>query len=102
MMTAFSLEPKSKRLYMTVTVANENVTPAQLQAEITRLDGLIEKTKDLWKVDNFAPPVSAEGQKELERLAGTWTVTAFDELGKPLSADEAAQFKMAEVQAAVA
>jgi uncharacterized protein (TIGR03067 family) len=91
---AFSLDPKSRRLYLNLALANENVTPAQLQAEINKLDGLIEKTKDLWKVDNFAPAVSAEGQKELERLAGTWRVTEFDDLGKSLPADEAAQFKL--------
>lgn len=90
----FSVAPESRRLSLSLIVANDNVAPAQLQAGITRLDGLIEKTKDLWKVDNFAPPVSADGQKELEKLAGTWKVTEFDDLGKPLPADEAAQFKL--------
>ncbi|MDB5308048.1 MAG: hypothetical protein JWO38_2250 [Gemmataceae bacterium] len=90
----FSLNPKSKRLFLSLAVPNEDVTPAALRKEVEYLDTQIEKTQDVWKLANFVPPMTAEGRKRLDPLAGTWTVTEFVDEGKPLDSEEAAGFKL--------
>lgn len=92
---AFSLNPADKRLYLSLSVPNADVTPAVLRREIEFLDGWVEKTADVWKLSNFVPAMTPEGEKELAALAGAWKVVEFADLGKPLEAEEAAKFALA-------
>jgi uncharacterized protein (TIGR03067 family) len=91
---AFSFNPVNKRVYLSHSLPNENVTPITLRKEIEFLDGWVEKTYDLWKLSNFVPEMTTEGEKELATLAGRWRVAEFSDQGKPLAADEAAKFSL--------
>jgi uncharacterized protein (TIGR03067 family) len=90
--TAFAVNTKNKRLYLSVSFPNADVTPVELRKQLEALDALVEKTRDLWKLDNFVPPLTAAGEKELTALAGTWVPTEFNDVGTELSAEETAKF----------
>jgi uncharacterized protein (TIGR03067 family) len=91
---AFSFNPVNKRVYLSHSLPNEGVTPVSLRKEIEFLDGWVEKTYDLWKLSNFVPEMTPEGEKELATLAGRWRVSEFSDQGKPLPAEEAARFSL--------
>jgi uncharacterized protein (TIGR03067 family) len=88
----FSMNAKSKRLYLMHSLPNADLTPALLREHISLLDKTIEETKDLWKLANFVPPVSADGMKQLGSLSGTWKVVEMNDVGKEISAEEAAKY----------
>jgi uncharacterized protein (TIGR03067 family) len=91
---AFSFNKTNKRIYLSSSIANAEVTPALLRKELEVLNAWVEKTYDVWKLSNFVPPMSEEGEKELGALAGTWKVTVYNEQGKQLAAEEAAKFSL--------
>jgi uncharacterized protein (TIGR03067 family) len=91
---AFMFNATSKRLYLTRLLPNADVTPMLLRQELEYLDGCIEKTADVWRLSNFVPPMTPEGEKLLPALAGTWKVTEFVDQGKPLTAEDAAKFSL--------
>jgi uncharacterized protein (TIGR03067 family) len=88
---AFSVNAKNKRLYLSVSFPNANLTPAELRKQVDALDGQIEKTQPLWKLANFVPPLTPAGEKELAALAGTWAVIEMNDIGEQLAAAEAAK-----------
>jgi uncharacterized protein (TIGR03067 family) len=91
---AFSFNRTNKRIYLSSSIANADVTPALLRKELEFLDKWVEKTYDVWKLSNFVPPMTEEAEKVLGTLTGTWKVTEFVDQGKPLSAEEAAKFSL--------
>lgn len=92
---AFSLNATNKRLYLSLSIPNADITPAVLRKEIEFLDAWVEKTADVWKLSNFVPAMTPDGEKELAALAGKWRVTEFSDQGKPLEPAEAARFALA-------
>ena len=88
---AFVFNKTSKRVYLTHSVPNANLTPAVLREHLDLIDKSIEQTQELWKLANFVPPVPAEGLKQLDALAGRWKVAEMNDAGKELSAEEAAK-----------
>jgi uncharacterized protein (TIGR03067 family) len=90
----FSFNKTNKRIYLSCSIANTEVTPILLRKELEFLDRWVEKTYDVWKLSNFVPPMSEEGEKELGRLSGTWKVSEYNEHGKQLTAEEADKFSL--------
>ena len=88
---AFTFSKANKRLYLTHSIANANLTPALLREHLDLLDQSVEQTQPLWKLANFVPPVSADGAKQLDVLSGKWKVVEMNDQGKELSAEEAAK-----------
>lgn len=89
---AFTVNKSNKRLYLTHSIANADLTPAILREHLELIDKTIEETKGVWALSNFVPPVTAEGTKQLDALAGKWKVVEMSDAGKELSAEEAAKF----------
>jgi uncharacterized protein (TIGR03067 family) len=89
---AFTFNKQRKRLYLMHSIQNADVTPVVLRTHLEAMDLVIEQTQPLWKLSNFVPSVSADGQKQLDALAGKWKVTEMSDQGKELSAEEAAKF----------
>lgn len=89
---AFTLNKSSKRLYLTHALPNADLTPALLREHLELLDQTLEQTKDLWKLANFVPPLSAEGRKQVDALAGKWKVVEMNDAGTELSAEDAAKY----------
>lgn len=89
---SFTFTKSNKRLYLTHSLPNADLTPALLREHLELLDKSIEQTKDLWKLANFVPPVSADGLKQLDSLAGKWKVVEMNDAGKELSAEDAAKY----------
>jgi uncharacterized protein (TIGR03067 family) len=89
---AFTLNRTNKKLFLTHTIANADVTPTVLRENLELMDRSLEQTRTLWKLSNFVPPVSEDGQKQLATLGGTWAVVEMNETGKELSAADAAKY----------
>lgn len=88
---AFVFNKTSKRVYLTHSVPNANLTPAVLREHLDLIDKSIEQTQELWKLANFVPPVPADGLKQLDALAGKWKVAEMNDAGTALPAEEAAK-----------
>lgn len=86
---SFTFNKDRKRLYLMHSVPNADLTPAQLRTSLELMDRTIEQTKDVWKLANFVPPVSAAGLKQLDALTGKWTATALSDQGKDWTAEDA-------------
>ncbi len=87
--TSFTFNKDRKRVYLMHAIPNADVTPAVLRTNLELMDRTIEQTQPVWKLANFVPPVSADGLKQLDALAGKWTATALSDQGKELSAEAA-------------
>ncbi|MDB5308047.1 MAG: hypothetical protein JWO38_2249 [Gemmataceae bacterium] len=79
----FSLDEKGRRVSLRQPVHNAGVTPAQLRKQIAAFVDVIQKTQDLWRPWHFLPPLTVEARKVLDDMAGTWTITASTDKGKP-------------------
>jgi uncharacterized protein (TIGR03067 family) len=90
---AFTLNKTTRKLYLTHTIPNADVTPAVLREHLELLDKSLEQTRALWKLSNFVPPVSEDGKKQLEALTGKWKAVEMNDVGTDRSAEEAAKFE---------
>lgn len=88
----FSYKPTNQRLYLVHSVPNTAVTPETVRKDVELLVDQVDRTTDLWRLANYVPAMTPEGEKDVAALAGKWRATEFVDQGKPLAPAAAAKF----------
>ncbi len=61
----FSFDPRDKRVHLYKSFDNQHITAMRLKEEIAHFDGIVRKTQDCWRGENFKPVIASNDPTEL-------------------------------------
>ena len=90
----FAFDRNDNRIHLYKTCDNVGIAPIRLKKELETFDGIVRKTQNLWRAENFMPaetlpvvPRPVEIRK-LSPVEGNWRITRIETRGESVPEDK--------------